>query len=149
MWTINFTDFPSLVPNSNKIWGIFVKYNEGSSSFELAGVDTDLVGAFTFVEPELSGDWFVRWESGKAPNSYSWLWSSRPGYTYTQALLDPVYLSNAATGCVPGPTTCTPFQVTGPATTVTFSRVPEPASSGLVLAALGAAWWAGRRRRPA
>lgn len=128
-------DFSGITPNFN-IWGIYVEGNE------LAGVDSDLIGQLFFdTDPLDDFEWWLRWESGKAPTADYQANEDGGfyGYSYTQNLIDPVYLSRCTDDeCI---------QPTGPADIVTFTRVPEPGSLGLVGAALAGVWLA-RRRRP-
>lgn len=89
----------------------------------LVGIDTGLIGP-SFVTNDgssLFGPWWIQWESGFS---------------------DPV---NLFTGSCPEG--CFPNDVpTAIALHVTFSRVPEPGTLGLLLGALGAGWWVRRRK---
>jgi hypothetical protein len=126
------------------IWGIYVKDGQ------LAGVDTDLLGSVGFRggdEPLNNHDWFLRWESGKAPvDAYSVRSQSLASdglyqYTYLQSPDDPVYLSRCTdSACI---------LATEKSATPTFNRVPEPGGLALVAMALIAAGIGTRRtRRP-
>jgi hypothetical protein len=94
----------------------------------LVGVDSDLFGPMS--SNTCGGNlcdyaWFLEWESGQ---------------------FDPVYLSQI---CTAGDGSCTPDQFDPRVFTadiVTFTNVPEPATLGLILGALGAGWMARRRK---
>jgi hypothetical protein len=114
-------DFAPVLPNSAGVVDIVI-FNHA-----LAGVDTSLIG-FVFPGPctgDLCGTpWWIQFESG---------------------FEDPVFLFTGT--CPDGPSTCTPgTSPQGVATHVTFARVPEPGSLGLILGALGAGWLARRRK---
>jgi hypothetical protein len=95
---------------------------------ELVGVDSGLFGpAFTGASCTGSlcdgAPWWIEWVSNA----------------------DPVFLfmGNCFEGCFPDQTpVATAFNVT-------FTRVPEPGTLGLLLGGVGAAWWARRRKAAA
>jgi hypothetical protein len=117
-------DFASRLPATSQLIDFFI-----DSSGLLEGIDTNLIG-WVFPAPcagTLCGTpWWIQW----------------------QAFSDPVFLY---TGNCDGPNSCVPNEFSqGAAFNVTFTRlvVPEPGTLGLLLGALGAGWWA-RRRKPA
>jgi PEP-CTERM motif len=120
-------DFASRLPATSQLIDFFI-----DSNGLLEGIDTQLIG-WVFPAPcagTLCGTpWWIQW--GAFNN-------------------DPVFLY---TGSCDGPLSCNPDEnFSGEATHVTFTRigavVPEPATLGLLLGALGAGWWV-RRRKPA
>jgi hypothetical protein len=102
---------------------------------ELAGIDSHLIGP-SFVTDDgssLFGPWWLQWSTDLA----------------ALAAHDPVgiFTGNCPEGCSPNGS---PEAI---AFIVTFTRigavVPEPGTLGLVLGALGAGWWARRRKTAA
>lgn len=138
--TVNFATafgYDVAPPFSAGIWGIYVKGGQ------LAGVDTDPLGALYFDSSPLSDAfWYLRWESGKAPFEAYNTRDSDVDYMYAPSLLDPVYLTRCDdSGCQ--------LATEQPARDVTFTRVPEPGSLALVAAAMMAAGVGARRKRRA
>ncbi|MEO8849712.1 MAG: PEP-CTERM sorting domain-containing protein [Casimicrobiaceae bacterium] len=113
-------DFVNVLPDTFDMVDLYI------SGGNLIGVDTGWVG-WTLTSPcsgTLCGiPWWIRWQSG---------------------LPDPVYLYTGTCSTV---SHCTPnHDPAGIAPNVTFTRVPEPGTLALVIAALGAGWLVRRRR---
>jgi hypothetical protein len=118
-------DFAPVLPSSD-IWDIVI------SGGALVGVDTGLIG---FVFPSsCSGDilcgnpWWIQWQSEFGD----------PVFLYTGDCFE-----NEGFECFPNEFS------SAEATNVTFTRVPEPGSLGLLLGALGAGWLTRRRKAAA
>jgi PEP-CTERM motif-containing protein len=115
-------DFAPVLPDSTDMVDLII------SGGTLVGIDTGLIGP-VFVTDDgssLFGPWWLQWQS------------------------DPVFLFTG--GCTVGVESevCTPNEFSsGEATNVTFTRVPEPGTLGLILGGVGAAWVARRRKRAA
>ena len=111
-------DFASVLPNTADMLDLFI------SGGELVGIDTGLIG-WEFPSPctgTLCGDpWWIQWGSG---------------------FTDPVYLY---TGSCDGEPCFADLTTSTVATHVTFTRVPEPGTISLLLAALGFGWFFRRR----
>jgi hypothetical protein len=141
--TLQFSNFP-FIPDDVDVWGVLI------AGGELVGVDTFDIGAFTFEDPGTThgGDWYLRWSSGQG--DYCNLYfcggfraesAQTTGAPFVpNAGLPTVYLTNYIDG---NPNTDVPPSTTN----ITFQRVPEPGTFGLVGAALAALWSARRRKR--
>jgi PEP-CTERM motif len=115
--------FASVVP-----W--FVTGDLVTAGGDLVGLDTDQIGpAFVSAGGSLDGPWWIQWTS------------SSDGIGLPA--IDPVFLffGECNDGCFPD------GLPSGEAIHVTFDRVPEPGTLGLILGGVGAAWLARRRKR--
>jgi hypothetical protein len=114
-------DFAPVLPDSTDMVDLII------SGGTLVGIDTGLIGP-VFVTDDgssLFGPWWLQWQS------------------------DPVFLFTGGCTFVESQV-CTPNEFSsGEATNVTFTRVPEPGTLGLILGGIGAAWFARRRKRAA
>jgi hypothetical protein len=133
---------PPPTPAANAVTGIVL---DPSAQSKVVGFNTQVI-PLSEVGDSCSGDfcgqsWFIQWDSGlpldDAPQEYGYrnndVWNPLDGLDNTVRLYEDC--------SVIGPN-CTPFV----ASTVTFVSVPEPASLGLFLGALGAGWLARRRK---
>jgi hypothetical protein len=120
------------------IWGIDVR---GGA---LAGLDTFPIGPGVVSDNSdtaLNGSWWIQWWDGVYSLDYG---------VGQETLINTVSLEKGETA----PCGATPFVngvqcsgVVSTALTVTFTQTtPEPGSLGLLLGALGAGWWARRRK---
>jgi hypothetical protein len=124
----------TLGANTEGIWGIDVV---GGA---LVGLDTFPIGPGTVgdnSDPALNGSWWIQWWDG--------VYSATSGSGQGETLTNTVSLENLP--CEDASWTPLDCQVVSTATHVTFTQTtPEPGSLGLLLGALGAGWWARRRK---
>ena len=117
-------DFAPVLPDSGDIIDIII------SNGTLVGVNTDPIG-FVFPSP-CTGDvcgtpWWIEWDS----------------------FSDPVNQVLLFTGSCDGEECFRNELPSGSTFNVTFNRVPEPGTLGLIIGGVGAAWVARRRKRAA
>lgn len=156
--TLQFADFgfipTSINPLNAQVWGVNIVGGE------LVGIDTFEIGNFTFANPGSthSGQWTLEWSSGQGLRCVLYENCLPPpingvGSAFSQGLTAPI-AGNTASG-MPSVTLRNrdddvlnaTLAALGPATTVSFRRIPEPTTVTLVLAALGAGWLTRRRSR--
>jgi len=115
-------DFASLLPDSGDIVDIII------SGGTLVGVDTNPIG-HVFPSPctlNMCGTpWWIEWSS----------------------VSDPINTVSLFTGSCDGDVCFRDTSATGSTTNVTFTRVPEPGTLGLIVGGVAAAWFARRRKR--
>ena len=133
----NFGFIPtSTNPLNTPIWGVNIVGGE------LVGIDTLEIGDFTFLPADSfthGGNWKLRWSSGQG--LFCTLYSQVCGLPPPEVTGPRVFLANDNDGLNVA------LQSTGPATVVTFNRIPEPGTAALVLAAIGAGWLTRGRKR--
>ncbi len=139
--TVDFSTVAFGVNNVDFIRAIFIRDNQ------LVGVDSFKLGPLGFaVGSPLDREWFMYWESGAGPGD---------GLDPSFQVVDPVFLGYNVPAADPGDPPSF-FQPTGPATTVTFVRqpdppdpnaVPEPGTFGLALLGLLSVFGIGRARQ--
>jgi hypothetical protein len=132
---------PPPTPAADAVTGIVL---DPSSQSIVVGINTQVI-PLSEVPDSCSGDfcgqtWSIQWDSGLplAEEDYA-AYRSYDVWNPLDGLNNRVLLYEDCTSIGPN---CTPF-VAG---TVTFASVPEPASLGLLLGALGAGWLARRRK---
>jgi len=127
-------NFPlPILPSTTAVSDIFVQGGE------LAGVDSSIIGSVTTSgdpNPSFNGSWYISFSS---PSSS--LFATDAVTSFAPALGNVfLYRQICDEGCRPGP-------IVETATVDSFVRIPEPATLGLLLAALGGGWLSTRRRR--
>ena len=131
-------DFPSpILPDTTAVSDVFVQGGQ------LAGVDSAIIGFVTISgdpNPTFNGSFYISYQSPFSDDSVSLLADVSPSAAPN---FGEVFLYRQT--CVDGP--CRPGSVVETATVDSFFRVPEPATLGLLFAAVAGGWVTARRKR--
>jgi hypothetical protein len=131
-------NFPTpILPSSTAVFDVLVQGGE------LAGVDSDIIGAVTTSgdpNPSFNGTWYISFSTGLSED-FSALFATDAVSSYAPSFGD-VFLYRQT--CVDGP--CRPGEIVETATVDSFFRIPEPATLSLLLAAIGCGWVSRRKR---